>query len=448
MANESTYKAHASPTKEFFVNMITRDITLEDSILDLIDNSIDAAWQSAGSHAMSLSDQTELSGYKILIEMSAERFSITDNCGGMSQDNAENHAFSFGKKKESKYSIGVYGIGMKRAVFKIGKQIQVKSTYSKRDGSTSSFTVPINVTNWLDNKDSSWDFNIVTDQDLYEKGVEIVVEDLTSAVRISFENPAFIEKLRRMIARDYSLYLARGLKIAVGGQDVVGIEIKLNRSDEFIPMRVRYEDKQDVSVEILGGMAASPPDDIAPDEISDGDKRYGWYVACNGRIVLAADKSPISGWGQEDWPQWHRQYSGFMGIVLFTASNTVALPLTTTKRNVDLTSEVFLRARLKMRDLSKEWIAYTNYRKQVLNEAKHKEAEAVGVAIQNIEINPTITLPALKVERYEHPANVHYSVPKKKMKKLAKELGSINFSYRDVGLKSFDYTYNDFVGEE
>ncbi|EAM7300406.1 ATP-binding protein, partial [Salmonella enterica] len=33
----------ASPTKEFFIDMLTRDIALDRSLLDLIDNSVDAA---------------------------------------------------------------------------------------------------------------------------------------------------------------------------------------------------------------------------------------------------------------------------------------------------------------------------------------------------------------------------------------------------------------------
>ena len=98
--------------------MITRDITLEDSILDLIDNSIDAAWQDAGSHAITLADQTDLSEYTISLFISEEQFSIRDNCGGMTLDIAVNHAFSFGRKPSQKhdaFSIGVYGIGMKLA---------------------------------------------------------------------------------------------------------------------------------------------------------------------------------------------------------------------------------------------------------------------------------------------------------------------------------------------
>ena len=32
-----------NPTKKFFIDMITRDISIEDAIVDLLDNSIDGA---------------------------------------------------------------------------------------------------------------------------------------------------------------------------------------------------------------------------------------------------------------------------------------------------------------------------------------------------------------------------------------------------------------------
>jgi len=60
-------KATANPTKEFFVKMITRDITLEDCILDLIDNSVDGAWRSEGSRPMGLAEDADLSKYSIAI---------------------------------------------------------------------------------------------------------------------------------------------------------------------------------------------------------------------------------------------------------------------------------------------------------------------------------------------------------------------------------------------
>lgn len=120
-------KAIANPTKQFFVTMITRDITLEDCILDLIDNSIDGAWSCEGSKPMGLAEGADLAKYRIDISASPDHFSISDNCGGMTLDDAANHAFSFGRpalENHEEYSIGVYGIGMKRAVFKIGRDIR------------------------------------------------------------------------------------------------------------------------------------------------------------------------------------------------------------------------------------------------------------------------------------------------------------------------------------
>jgi hypothetical protein len=34
------------------------------------------------------------------------------------------------------------------------------------------------------------------------------------------------------------------------------------------------------------------------------------------------------------------------------------------------------------------------------------------------------------------------------MKRLAKELGNINMPYREVGIETFNYAYDDLVGDE
>jgi hypothetical protein len=450
-----TTKAVANPTKAFFVRMITRDISLEDCILDLIDNSVDGAWRSEGSRPMGLAQDADLSKYFIEIRASQDGFSIEDNCGGMTLQDAIEHAFSFGRQATDRpddYSIGVYGIGMKRAVFKLGTKIKIRSTYVRDDGETEAFVVPISVDDWLADDELPWDFDIHRDEPLKEHGVRISVEGLTSGALNSLGNPAFIQTLRRTIARDYSLHINRGLRIILNGRQITGWQFELRASAEFAPVRFSYQDETDgspVTVEIIGGMAAPPPESSDPDVDDDGEKRFGWYVVCNGRIVLAADKSTISGWGTDGWPQWHRQYSGFIGIVLFTASNAAALPLTTTKRSVDVSSEVFSRARPKMRDITRVWIDYTNTRKQALEEARQIESRAVPVQIYAVEKKVSVSVPKLVAQApSERLANINYSVPVSRLKKLAKELGGINMPYREVGLKSFNYTYDDMVGEE
>lgn len=453
-------KAAANPTKAFFVRMITRDITLEDCIFDLIDNSIDGAWELAGGQAMSLGDDTDLSPYRIKIHIEPDRFEISDNCGGITLDEAVEYAFTFGRRQDvdpENFSIGVYGIGMKRAVFKLGSSIKIFSTFREEDR-LSSFHVPIDVQAWLDkgdqlaNGDQNWDFDIEEASHLPEPGVCITVNGLTEAASRSFESPRFIRNLRRVIARDYAVHLHRGLVIEVQGEAVSGWAMELRQGGEFTPMRAQYRtevDDEHVYVEVLAGMAAPPPDNNEPeDSEKNGQDRSGWYVVCNGRIVLAADKSRVTGWGTESWPQWHPQYTGFIGIIFFSSRRADLLPLTTTKRSVDETSAIYRQYRTKMREATREWISYTNTRKQVREEAVKREEAAKAVPIFDVAVRAEVELPKIAVTPRVPEANVLYSVPKPKLRKLASAFGNINMAYKSVGLSSFDYAYKDLVGEE
>ena len=70
-----------NPTKKFFIEMITRDISIEDAIIDLLDNSID------GANRINPENYTDL---WINLTINDKEFVIQDNCGGFSlETNAE-----------------------------------------------------------------------------------------------------------------------------------------------------------------------------------------------------------------------------------------------------------------------------------------------------------------------------------------------------------------------
>ena len=453
-------KAKANPTKAFFVRMITRDITLEDSILDLIDNSVDAAWKSEGSRPTGLAENVDLSKYKISIMADENQFTISDNCGGMSFDDATDYAFSFGRRDDEptdEYSIGVYGIGMKRAVFKLGEDISIKSTTLGETNNTMGFEVPIDVNAWLATHDGSWDFDLVECDPYPEKGVVISASQLTLATKSAFGNPTFFPQLHRAIARGYSLHLNQGLTVEVNGKKVEGWNISFKSGKDFKPVRFGYVDKFDgksVAVEIIGGMADVPPDSLEPLEQEKRWDPYGWYVICNGRVVLAADKTEVSGWG-DGWQKWHPQYAGFIGLIVFSAKDALDLPLTTTKRSVDQASGVFRRARPRLRNISQAWIDYTNRRKimnrggeESQNEVSKHEAVIKPVSVYKVKKQNTLVLPKFGQDvRKEKRANVAYSVPVTKAKALARGLGNANLSYREIGIRSFKYAFKDLVEE-
>ena len=65
----------ANPTREFFVNMLVRDILLKQAIIELIDNSIDGA--------RTINKNSNFEGLKIIVNFDENSFCVQDNCGGI-----------------------------------------------------------------------------------------------------------------------------------------------------------------------------------------------------------------------------------------------------------------------------------------------------------------------------------------------------------------------------
>src|SRR5262245_30807145 len=128
MTKASGDRAQAVPTKRFFVSMLTRDISLADAILDLIDNCLDGALRLVGS------DSVDYKRHLVRITLAADRFAIEDNCGGIPREVAKNYAFKMGREPGDdrdldSETIGMYGVGMKRAIFKMGREAVVRTRH-------------------------------------------------------------------------------------------------------------------------------------------------------------------------------------------------------------------------------------------------------------------------------------------------------------------------------
>ena len=435
--------AKAHPTKAFFVRMLTRDISLDDCILDLIDNSVDAAWSSVNAFPTTFKTGHALRGFNIELNIDKTEFSIADNCGGISLDHAAEYAFTFGRDEPGEiehYTVGVYGIGMKRAVFKLGKVITVRSTHSGNEP----FKVPIDVREWLAQNSSDWDFNIEEDDPLSEPGVAVHVTELNKETATEFSDPAFYNQLRKIIARDYMFPIMQGLTIRINGKAVRGWDINYKSGSEFKPMRQLYHEGE-VTVELFAGMVTAPPSDSEP-PTHDRDQRSGWYVLCNGRVVLAADRTDLTVWGKDRFPAWHSQYRGFVGVVLFSSRNPVLLPMTTTKNSVDTGSAVYRRAVAEMRKPTRSWIDYTNARKPSRENARIMEKATKPVPIERVTQRGSVKLPSGISKEKE--ANILYTEPVARVKALAKAFGKTTMSYKDVGQRSFNFSYDQLVEEE
>jgi HSP90 family molecular chaperone len=312
-------KASAHPHKEFFLHMITKDIALDACLLDLIDNAVDGATRVLGAN---WKKDKAYAPYKISLTFNAKEFAISDNCGGIAYEDARDYAFRFGRDPnqgpDTKHGIGLYGIGMKRALFKIGRKIEVLSS-TNNEG----FEVDINVDTWESTGD--WEFDLKKKKASPAAGTTLTVKSLNPGVGDDFKDSVFQNRLVRLVSRVYTRFIARGLVVEVNGTKVAAQPFTLKASKDFKPYTTSF-DLAGVTVSIVAGLAEPPPeDDSAEAEIPKSDY-YGWYVICNERIIISGNKTDRTVWGDDGFSSWHPQYSGFLGLVMFDATDPLKLP--------------------------------------------------------------------------------------------------------------------------
>lgn len=361
--------AQGAPTKDFFVKMLTRDIELNDAILDLLDNCLDGVVRQKGSEGKN-SDANYYKGYYAKISITEGEFAIEDNCGGIPREVAEKYAFRMGRSSEKEDddlpTVGIYGIGMKRAIFKIGNSAKV---VTNNDGSSYQVIIP---SDWA-KSDEEWDFPIEDIEDskiLDGGGTKISITDINPEIAMGWGKSEkieeFSERLIKVIQQSYSFIIQKGFEIEVNSNEVLPLPIKLlmdESSSGGIKPYLYNQIIEGVRVSLAVGFYASPP---SPEDIDDENnlKRSssdaGWTVVCNDRVVLYNDKSHLTGWGEAGVPQYHTQFIGIRGIVIFESNNPEKLPMTTTKRGVDMSSPIYSVVKNRMRHGLKLFTDYTN----------------------------------------------------------------------------------------
>ncbi|WP_126945688.1 ATP-binding protein [Xanthomonas sp. BRIP62418] len=423
-------KIHANATKDFFVTMITRDISLRDCIFDLLDNSIDGARRG---HMPG--DKQSLASYEINLAWRNDFFSIEDNCGGIRLSDAIDYAFHFGRRidapAETKGGIGLYGIGMKRAIFKLGQMCRVTS-----HASDASFQVIIDVAEW--EKSVDWDFDYVDIPVVEQKGSKIEVQSLNAGVSSILNDPSFETQFIRDVARDYAFFIAQGLRIRVNNTLVPAYKYVLKQSDELRPFVESYDDAG-VRVRILAGLAEELPGDIPDDLRPDKVEQFGWFVICNGRVVLAADKTEKTIWGVDGFNVWHPQYNGFAGYLFFETSDQRALPWTTTKRELDVSNALYRRALVKMKNVSRLFMEYTNRRKSDPDKARTAESSSKKVDIGTLVVAQPLLLPRVDVVQRPDLVNIAYKRDRKEVEAVKDHIGNAGMSLKDLGAYTFEY---------
>jgi len=441
-------KITATPTKRLFINILTKDISVKDCILDLIDNSVDSyIWNG-------IEDKRE-----IRLNISKEQFEISDTCGGIDRDFLKKDVFRFGADIErNKPTLGIYGIGMKRALLKLGRTILMET-----DDEQNYCRILWNVDEWSKKSDEDWDIpleygnsRLTSDGKGYTK---IVVNDLSESVKNKFDLDYFINGVREAIHLTYTFFILKD-NIDFYVNNATKIEpypVKIRSDDhQYQPVRVKDSFKG-VDFEII--CFIDPHERRTTKELG----KRGWNIFCNKRLILAEDTTKTTGWSGEksELPKFHPIYNEFRGIVFIDSDNPSKLPLNTQKTGLDTDTPIYDYIKNKMILTARPLVDHLSYKydedKATLDDIENKMQEteikgAAEVEKSDIEVK-YLTLDEVEVGSvFRAPpkpkivmSTIKYKKPKKLVLKVREYLGLRTFE--EVGENTFDY-FVDLEGIE
>ena len=201
---------------------------------------------------------------------------------------------------------------------------------------------------------------------LNEPGTTIYIQELYDGVSRHFSNDAFENEVRTALSEHFTMFLQWGLKVELNGKPVepVLVEVLVSPRDDGPAPFVFQKTIDDVIVSITVGLntgrsLGSDDEDDAGFERDRSSATAGWTVLCNDRAVIVGDKSRLTGWG-DGIPLYHPQFSIITGIIEFRSKRADRLPVTTTKRALDTSSNVWLESLVKMKEGMRIWVSYTN----------------------------------------------------------------------------------------
>ena len=453
----------ASPVKSFFVSMLTRDIQLEDAVLDLLDNCVDGILRSKGGEG-----EKPYKGSKAEITFSADSFSISDNCGGIPWS-LHKYAFRMGRSPErpsdAPGSVGVYGIGMKRAIFKIGQHCLISTRNAEHQ-----YEVEISP-EWINNE-GDWNIPVrPAEKSTPYDGTTIVVGELYQGIAEILGESAerFRSDLEQMIATHYAYIIDKGFEVTINGDPVMSLTTKIvfdsngAIGNNVIRPYVFRSNSDGVEVFLAVGFTRPIPSES---EIMDEQEeaRYssedaGWTVLCNDRAVLHCDRSELTGWGESRVPRYHTQFIAISGIVEFRSEDPSKLPTTTTKRGIDASSPLYLQVKNKMRegmiiftDYTNKWKGHASVSKGQIQNAKPLSLEELKEKTEELtftstrreppgeQYKPKLPLPP-KIEPTKR--RISFVKEVEKIKTVAEYLGDSEMQPAEVGENCFNIIYDE-----
>lgn len=353
---------------------------------------------------------------------------------------------------------------MKRALFKLGREFRVVSR-----SATTSFDLPVDVDKWAADTAPEWTFPLKDAEEGLappgerEAGTTVTVTRLHDSVQEDFDDPLVLGQLREQLRLRHQAAIDRGLEVRLNGERLRGLRPMLLSGPGFKPVNKTFalhEKEGDVFVRLVAGVAAPERKDAGLDDANaerfrtPGDA--GWWLFCNERLLLVADRTFETGWGSAG-ANYHPQYRGFRGYVYLTALTTALLPWNTTKTGVDQDSRVWRQVQSEMKTALVSVQGVINRLKREAEESEDPNGTAgegdgdapytralkaaKPTALADLTEAPSVVVPPVPAQprRRRTTKKIQYDVSLDQFDEISQHLNEQNTA--EVGRRTFDYYY-------
>ena len=438
--------ADASPEKRLFISLLTRDISLVAAFLDLIDNSVNAILEpyatrleTADDYLSILDDSNIQPQADIKVNIENGSIVVSDTAPGISLSTARDHVFRFGRPDDTDHHtdrLSVYGLGLKRAFFKAGRCVKITSDHVE-----GGFELHLNVPEWARDTTMPWQFEL-TPRPRVEPtqcGTKIVISDLYAATNRRINDGLFLGQLTEKISATYSYFLSKFVRIYVNDTAVVPVSIQIGSNTATDRLQV-----DSVTCTVTAGLGRPEGDKYR-------DSGSGWFVFCNGRTVISADKTALTGWQNNGLPIFQPKHRPFLGTVYFVSKYSDRLPWDTTKSGINEDSAIWQQAKRLMVTVGRSVVSFldSRYSDEGTEVVQSDLDQAAGDRVEVIRGS----LGTKRAFRRPQPpprttTRIQYDAKIKHVEMIGDYLSRPGMSGSEVGRHTFSYFLRNEVGEE
>ncbi len=207
-----------------------------------------------------------------------------------------------------------------------------------------------------------------------------------------------------------------------------------------------------VVVSFLDGRYTDEGSDASSKAGQFRDRSSGWFVFCNGRAVISADKTQLTGWGGAGLPIFQPKHRPFLGTVFFVSKNPEHLPWTTTKSAINEDSALWQATKRQMATVGRVVVSFLDGRyTDEGSDASSKEirnATGNGMSVLSAAVAEKRAFITPRAGAASSTTRIQYDAKVAEVTRIAKYLKRPSMSGSEVGRHTFSHFLRNEVDEK